>query len=193
MRARAGLTIVQAAGYSVVVAAVLVGLSVAAAVWAIEAGVLSHARSNRLDDVRITLAAAHDLVSAREQAASLQATRIAARTNVQSAFVRRDATTLRTILRSQPNVGFVLWDGRAIGGARTDLPHAAITVYSRGRFAGRVVVGARPDDDLLQAARRQAPGDRHLLPRRRQGRSRRRPRCRRARWRTSCAGASQVA
>ena len=156
-RARAVLTIARTAGPSVIVAALLVGLSVAAAVWAIESGVLSHERSNRLDDVRITLAAAHDLVSAREQAASQRATRIAARTNVQSAFVRRDATTLRAISRAQPDVGFVLWDGRSIGHATTGLPHAAIKVYSRGRLAGQVVVGARPDDALLQAARRQAP------------------------------------
>jgi diguanylate cyclase (GGDEF)-like protein len=148
---------IRAAGPSVVVAALLVAASVAAAVWAIEAGVLSHARSNRLDDVRITLAAAHDLISVSEQAASRDATRIAAQKKIQSAFVRQDASTLQAISSSHPNVGFVLWDGRTVGRVTSGLPQAVITVYSRGRLAGRVVVDARPGVALLQAARREAP------------------------------------
>ena len=120
----------------------LVGLSVAAATWAVESALISHAHSNRLDDVRNTLRAAHDLVGVREQSASRQATRLAARSEVQTAFVRRDATTLRAISSANPDVGFILWDGRTIRQSAIDLPHAAITVYSRGRLAGQGVVAA---------------------------------------------------
>ena len=135
----------------------LVGLSVAAATWAVESALISHAHSNRLDDVRNTLRAAHDLVGVREQSASRQATRLAARSEVQTAFVRRDATTLRAISSANPDVGFILWDGRTIRQSAIDLPHAAITVYSRGRLAGQVVVAARPDVPLLEDARKGAP------------------------------------
>lgn len=148
---------VRSAGPSVVAAALLVGLAVAAACWAVEAGFQSHAHSTRVDEVRTTLGDAHDLIAAREQAASRRATSLAARRDVQSAFVQRDATALRTIANSRGDVGFILWDGRRLGGAALDVPHAAITVYSRGRFAGRVVVSAEPGVALLRAARRNAP------------------------------------
>ena len=86
-----------------------------------------------------------------------EATRLAARSEVQTAFVRRDASTLRAISSANPDVGFILWDGRTIRQSAIDLPHAAITVYSRGRLAGQVVVAARPDVPLLEAARKGAP------------------------------------
>ncbi len=146
----------RTAGPSVIVAALLVGLSVAAATWAVESALVSHAHSNRLDDVRSTLRAAHDLVGVREQAASRQAARLAARSEVQSAFVRRDATALGAIANARTDVGFILWNGRTIGQSAIDLPHAAITVYGRGRL-GQVVVAARPDMPLLEAARKGAP------------------------------------
>ena len=90
------------------------------------------------------------------QVASRQAARLAARSEVQSAFVRRDATTLGAIANARPDVGFILWNGRTIGQSAIDLPHAAITVYGRGRL-GQVVVAARPDVPLLEAARKGAP------------------------------------
>jgi diguanylate cyclase (GGDEF)-like protein len=140
-----------------VLAAVLLGLSVAAAAWAVESGYLSHERTNRLNDVRDTLRVTQDLLAGREQAASGLATRFAARKDVQSAFVQRDATALRALARSRPEVGFVLWDGRTVGQAATAVPHATITVYSRGRLAGQVTVAAQPDQKLLEAARRRSP------------------------------------
>jgi diguanylate cyclase (GGDEF)-like protein len=146
-----------AAGASVAIAALLLGLSVAAASWAVESALLSRAHSNRLDDVRNTLRDAHDLIGVREQAASRRATRLAARKEVQAAFVQRDATALRAIAGARPDVGFILWNGRTIGRSAIDLPHAAITVYSRGRLAGQVVVAVPPDVPLLEAARKGAP------------------------------------
>ena len=155
---RAVSTALRAAGPSVLIAALLVGLSVGAAVWALEAGLTSNARSSRLNDVRSTLREARDLIGARQQVASRQATRLAARSEVQSAFVQRNADALKAISHARSDVGFILWDGRVLGRAAVDLPHAAITVYSRGRFAGQVVVTAQPDVALLQAARRASPG-----------------------------------
>lgn len=148
---------IRDAGLSVLVAALLVGLSAGAAVWAIETGLASNAHSRRLNDVRTTLREARDLVGARQQVASRTATRLAARKEVQAAFVARDATALRSLAASRPEVGFILWNGHVLGRSVVDLPHAAITVYSRGRLAGQVVVGAQPDAALLQAARRAAP------------------------------------
>ena len=151
-------TTLRATGVSVAIAALLLGLSVAAVSWAVESALLSRAHSNRVDDVRTTLRQAHDLVGLREQAASHRAARLAASKEVQSAFIHRNATALRAIASSRPDVGFILWNGRTIGQAAIDLPHAAITVYSRLRLAGQVVVAARPDVPLLEAARKQAPG-----------------------------------
>jgi hypothetical protein len=159
-RARGRSTAIRAAGSSVVVAALLVGLSFGAAAWAAEAGLLSHAHTSRLNDVRNTLRAAHALVTAREQAASRRATLLAAEREVQSAFVQRDAAALRAVARSYRDVGFILWDGRTVGRAAIGLPHAAITVYSRGRLAGQVVVEAPPDVPLLEA---RVTGDWRLL------------------------------
>ncbi len=157
MPARPKPTTSRAAVVSVAVAALLVGLAVGAALWAFEAGALNRARSSRVNDIRTTLSNAHDLISAREQVASRQATRLAAKREVQSAFVQRDAAALAAIARARRDVGFILWNGRVLGRAAVALPHAAITMYSRGRFAGQVIVAAQPDTALLEAARRQSP------------------------------------
>jgi diguanylate cyclase (GGDEF)-like protein len=141
----------------VAIAALLLGLSIAAASWAVESALLSRAHANRVDDVRNTLRGAHDLISVRQQAASRRAATLAARREVLSAFVQRDATALRAIVAGDRDVGFILWNGRTIGQSAIDLPHAAITVFSGGRKAGQVVVAARPDVPLLEAARKHAP------------------------------------
>ena len=147
----------RAAVVSVAVAALLVGLAVGATLWAVEAGALSRARSSRVNDIRTTLSNAHDLISAREQVASRQATQLAAKPEVQSAFGRRDAAALAAITRTRRDVGFILWNGRLLGRAAVALPHAAVTEYSGTRFAGKVIVAAQPDTALLEAARRQSP------------------------------------
>jgi diguanylate cyclase (GGDEF)-like protein len=136
----------------VVLAALLIGLSAAAACWALEAGFESHARAGKLGDVRQALRDARSLLDVREQAAAHQATRFAARQDVQSAFVQRDATTLVSLSASHPSLGFVIWDGRTIGRVAPNIPSASLAIYSHGRYAGRVVVAAEPDGALLRAA-----------------------------------------
>lgn len=143
----------RAAGASVLLAALLIGVSVGAACWATEATVLGSVRSGRLDDVRSTLQVARSLIAGRERAASTAASHLAGRPDVQSAFLQRDAPALLAISRAQPGVAFALWDGRTVGVAGLSGPSAAVTVYSRGRYVGRVIVGVRPDAALLRSAR----------------------------------------
>ena len=103
-------------------------------------------------------AAAHDLIRVREQVASRRAARLAARSGgpVRVRPAKRGARSRRS-RAGDPDVGFILWNGRTIGRSAIDLPHAAITVYSGARNAGQVIVAARPDMPLLEAARKQAP------------------------------------
>jgi diguanylate cyclase (GGDEF)-like protein len=145
------------AGASVVLAALLIGLSAGAAAWAIEAGILSHSRAGRVDDVRHALRDARDLLASRDHSASRQAAQLAARQDVQGAFVRRDAAPLVALSGSHPSIGFVLWNGRAVGRAAAGVPSSSLSIYSHGRFAGRIVVAAEPDAALLSAARKGSP------------------------------------
>ena len=142
------------AGASVVLASLLIGLSAGAAAWAIEAGILSHSRAGRVDDVRRELRDARDLLATRDRAASRQAATFAARQDVQSAFVARDAAPLVALSAAHPNVGFVLWNGRTVGRAAAGVPSSSLSIYSHGQFAGRVVVAAEPNAALLSAARK---------------------------------------
>ena len=149
---------VRTAGASVLLAAVLIGLSAGAASWAIETGITRHERSHRLGEVRAALREARVLLGGREQSASRRAARVAARRDVQAAFVRRDAGPLVALARANGDVGFVLWDGRTVGRVAAGIPSAALSVYSHGQLAGRVVVTAEPDLALLDRARAASPG-----------------------------------
>jgi diguanylate cyclase (GGDEF)-like protein len=147
----------RTAGASVALAALLVGISAGAATWAVEEGVVSHSRAGRVDDVRRVLRDARDLLTNRDRAASHQAAQLAARQDVQGAFVRRDAAPLVALAGSHPNVGFILWNGRTVGRAALGVPSSALSIYSHGRLSGRIVVAAEPDAALLDAARRGSP------------------------------------
>jgi diguanylate cyclase (GGDEF)-like protein len=142
------------AGASVVLASLLIGLSAGAAAWAIEAGILSHSRAGRVDDVRRALRDARDLLGRRDRVASRQAASFAARQDVQNAFVARDAAPLIALSASHPSVGFVLWNGRTVGRAAGGVPSSSLSIYSHGNLAGRVVVAAEPNAALLSSARR---------------------------------------
>jgi diguanylate cyclase (GGDEF)-like protein len=147
----------RTAGASVIFAALLIGLSAGVAAWAIESGILSHARAGRVDDVRGALRDARDLLSDRDRAASRQAARLAARQDILGAFVRKDAAPLVAFSASHLNVGFVLWNGRAVGRPAPGVPSSSLSIYSHGNIAGRVVVAAEPDNALLRAARQRSP------------------------------------
>ena len=147
----------KSVGASVLLAALFIGASVAAVTWTVEAAVLRQERSARSDAVRNTLQVTRDLISARQQTAANEASRLANRLDVQSAFVRRAPAALVAIARAQPEVGFVLWDGRRLGAASRSDPVTSVRVYARGHFQGRVSVIAAPDDGLLSAGRKAYP------------------------------------
>jgi diguanylate cyclase (GGDEF)-like protein len=144
---------VGAAGASVALAALLIGLSAGIAAWAVETGILSHARAGRTSQIERTLGDVRGLLSSRDREASRQAAQLAARPTVQGAFVRRDAAPLVELSASHPNVGFILWDGRTVGRAALAPRGSSLSIYSHGRLAGRVIVSVEPDDALLRAAR----------------------------------------
>jgi len=148
------------AGASVVVAALIVGASVGAACWAVEAAVDSSQRSARLNDVRDTLRRARTLLSDRQQAAAGAAASFASSPVVQNAFASRDANTLARIVRRRPALGFVLWDGRTLGRQEVAGLGESVAVYARGSLAGRVVVDAAPNTALLERARGPSPATR---------------------------------
>src|SRR5579862_7001804 len=148
------------AGASVEVAALIVGASVGAACWAVEAAVVSSQRSARLNDVRDTLRRARTLLSDRQQAAAGAAASFASSPVVQNAFASRDATTLARIVRRRPALGFVLWDGRTLGRQEVAGLGESVAVYARGSLAGRVVVDAAPNTALLERARGPSPATR---------------------------------
>jgi diguanylate cyclase (GGDEF)-like protein len=140
-------------GASVMLASLLIAISVAAAGWAVEAGILSHERAGRVDSVRSALREARDLLTSRDRAAAHQAAQFAARKDVQRAFVQRDVAPLVALSAAHPTVSFTLWNGRSIGRAPLGVPSSSLSIYSHGRYAGRVVVAAEPDTALLRVAR----------------------------------------
>ncbi|MFZ1880613.1 MAG: hypothetical protein WAU41_10640, partial [Gaiellaceae bacterium] len=161
MRQRVGLrgdfAALGASGASVVAASLLIGLSFGAACWAVSSTILGSMRSSRTTDVRNTLFAARDLVAAKERTASHEASRLAARADVQAALVGHHEAPLATLARTHPGVGFTLANGQAVGRAALAGPAATLAVYSRGRYVGRVVVATPPDAALLTAARKHSP------------------------------------
>jgi diguanylate cyclase (GGDEF)-like protein len=151
-----------ASGASVAAASLLIGLSVGAVCWAAESTVLSSSRSSRTTELRNTLSTARDLVAANERAVSHQASVLAARADVQTAFVRHDVSPLATLARARPAVGFTFADGQVVNPGALGGPAATIAVYSGARYVGRVIVAASPNASLLAAARKHSPAT-HLL------------------------------
>ncbi len=149
-------------GASVFAASLLIGLSVGAVCWAIESAIVSAQRSSRIDAGRNTLTAARNLVAVKERAAAREASQLAGRADVQSAFVARDLAPLLSLSRAHPNARFVLSNGRVVGPTTLAGPGATVAVYSHGRPAGRVIVARPPDAALLATARKQSPPT-HLL------------------------------
>jgi hypothetical protein len=115
-------------GASVLLASLLIGISVAAAGWAVEAGILSHARAGRVDSVRSALREARDLLSGRDRAAANQAAQLAARKDVQRAFVERDVAPLAALSAAHRNLRFTLWNGRSIGRAPLGVPSSSLSI-----------------------------------------------------------------
>jgi diguanylate cyclase (GGDEF)-like protein len=103
------------------------------------------------------LSVARNLVAGNEHAATREASRLAGRGDVQSAFVGSDIAPLLALSRAHPNAGFVLANGRMVGQRGLAGPGATVAVYNHGRPAGRVLVARPPDAALLETARKQSP------------------------------------
>jgi diguanylate cyclase (GGDEF)-like protein len=153
LETRGGFPALGSAGASVVAASLLIGLSLGAVCWAVESAAVSRMRTTRMEDIHNTLLAARNLVADKEPASSAEASRLAARNDVQTALVGHDAGPLAAFARTHPAVGFSLWNGRIVGGPALAGPGAAVAVYSRGAFAGRVLVAIPLSANVLEAAR----------------------------------------
>lgn len=145
-------------GASVFLAALLIGVSLAAAVWGLEQVALGRARDHRRAELRNTLQDARRLLVQRGSHAAAAASHLAGSATIQSAFVSNDVSVLRRVAGRRPDVGFVLSNGATIGHEAVPGVDAAVAVYGGGRALGRVIVSASPTTPLLDAARARHPG-----------------------------------
>jgi diguanylate cyclase (GGDEF)-like protein len=140
-------------GASVFLAALLIGVSLAAITWGVEQAAQARSRDDRHTQVRDTLQEARRLLAARGAGAATAATQLAGSPTIQSAFVNHDVTDLRRIATRRPDVGFVLWNGDVLGHHAVPELDVAVGVYGGGSSLGQVVVSASPTPRLLDAAR----------------------------------------
>jgi diguanylate cyclase (GGDEF)-like protein len=140
---------------SVFLAALLIGVSLAALVWGLEQAVQATMRAHRRTELRNTLQEARRLLVARGANAATAASQLAGSNAIQSAFVDRDVSTLKRIADRRPDVGFVLWNGTTLGHQAVPGLDVTVGVYGGGASLGRVVVSGSPTSGLLDSARRQ--------------------------------------
>src|SRR5262249_12735094 len=130
-----------------------IGVSLAVAVWGIEQVALARAREHRRTELRNTLQDARRLLVQRGTNAATAASGLAGSPSIQDAFVSRDVSVLRSVSARRPDVGFVLWDGPAVGQEAVPGLDVAVAVYGGGRPLGKVIVSASPTVSLLDSAR----------------------------------------
>jgi diguanylate cyclase (GGDEF)-like protein len=140
-------------GVSVFLAALLIGVSLAAVVWGLEQAALGRSREHRRAELRDTLQDARRLLVARGAGASTAASQLAGSPEIQNAFVSRDIAVLRKVSERRPDVGFVLWNGTALGHQAVPGLDVAVGVFGGGVSLGKVVVSASPTRRLLASAR----------------------------------------
>lgn len=138
-------------------AALVIGVSVAAAVWGIEEAVQGRERAHGRTELRAALEDTRHLLTVRATNSGRAASALAGSQTIQNAFVTHQDGVLRSITAARPDVGFVLWNGVALG--RQAVPGVDVTVgvYGASKYLGRVVVSASPTTRLLTEARRQHP------------------------------------
>jgi diguanylate cyclase (GGDEF)-like protein len=144
-------------GASVFLAGLLIGVSLAVAVWGVEQVAVGRARDHRRTELRNTLQDARRLLVERGTRAAAAASGLAGSPAIQNAVVTRDVSVLRGVAARRPDVGFVLWDGSTVGHEPVPGLDVAVAVYGGGRPLGKVVVSASPTPRLLAAARERHP------------------------------------
>ena len=139
---------------SVLLAALVIGGSIAAVTWGIEQAIQGRERAHGRAELRAALQDARHLLTIRATNSISAASALAGSQTVQDAFVTHRADVLRSIAAARPDVGFVLWNGSKLG--RRAVPGVDVTVgvYGGGSSLGMVVVSASPTTRLLEAARR---------------------------------------
>jgi diguanylate cyclase (GGDEF)-like protein len=142
---------------SVVLAALVIGVSVAALVWGIEQAIQGRERAHGRAELRAALQDTRHLLTVRATRAGRAASALAQSQIVQNAFFSHRAEPLQSIAARRPDVGFVLWNGQSIG--RRAVPGVDITVgvYGGGGSLGMVVVSASPTSKLLDTVRNAHP------------------------------------
>ena len=142
---------------SVLLAALVIGISIAAVAWGIEQVIQGRERAHGRTELRAALQDTRHLLTLRATNASRAASALAGSQGVQNAFVTHAPDALRSIAAARPDVGFVLWNGSAVG--RRAVPGVDVTVgvYGGGASLGMVVVSASPTRRLLEAVRRLHP------------------------------------
>ncbi len=145
------------ASVSVLLAALVIGVSVAAVVWGIERAIQGRERAHGRTELRAALQDARHLLTVRATNSGTAASALAGSPAVQTAFVMHRDATLRAITAARPDVGFVLWNGTTLG--RRAVPGVDVTVgvYGGGSYLGRVVVSASPPTRLLEDVHRLHP------------------------------------
>ncbi len=138
-------------------AALVIGVSVAAVVWGIEEAVQGRERAHGRTELRAALEDTRHLLTVRATNSGRAASALAGSQTIQNAFVTHQDGALRSITAARPDVGFVLWNGATLG--RQAVPGVDVTVgvYGGSKYLGLVVVSASPTTRLLTEARRQHP------------------------------------
>ncbi len=145
------------ASVSVLVAALVIGVSIAAVSWGIEQAIQGRERAHGRAELRAALQDARHLLTVRATNSGRAASQLAASQAVQDAFVTHSAEALQSIAAARPDVGFVLWNGVTLGRRAVAGVDVTVGVYGGGAYLGRVVVSASPTTRLLEEARRAYP------------------------------------
>ena len=154
---------------SVLLAALVIGVSIAAVVWGIEQAIQGRQRAHGRTELRSALQDARHLLTVRATNSGAAASALAGSPGVQTAFVTHRAATLQAITAARPDVGFVLWDGTSLGRRAVTGVDVTVGVYGGGALLGRVVVSASPTAPLARRGS-PAPSERcALVGRRRPG------------------------
>jgi diguanylate cyclase (GGDEF)-like protein len=142
---------------SVLLAALVIGLSIAAVVWGVEQAIQGRERAHGRKELLAALQDARHLLTVRATSSVHAASVLASSQAVQDAFFTHREGPLQAMAAGRPDVGFVLWNGQKLG--RQAVPGVDVTVgvYGGGASLGTVVVSASPTTRLLEAARSSHP------------------------------------
>jgi diguanylate cyclase (GGDEF)-like protein len=145
----------------VAVAATAVALAAGALAVAVEAIVAHDARSTTRSHVETAADRATAFATDLRTAAARRAAAVTRAPFVQTAYIRRDAATLRAYARRHPDVEFTLWSGHTTGSIADDAVIQRLDVIGPDGRVGSVAAGVVPTTAQL-ARLQQASPDVHV-------------------------------